>query len=275
MAIKQFEKQEACSTRDGTYSTKLWSTKIDRKGKPGGYVSLPDAGTLRAAEVYDGGSRYKDCEVKCSSSSGTLQITCTDVPMQIRPSTPLSEKQKTANLVDHLQHYFTEENVPLEIATPKTDINYSSFCRFSGGDDVIIVSHNGPIVIGVPGIDEDEVTPLKDGDVAATSSIENKLATNSQSYSDTEKQLFANMHLSSTAALIPQLLDGKINPSKVDRMIAYGTILKPGTNIVALYKLVAPFNEETYIQIEYMNETIYWHALFDQVLQYTFRKLTV
>lgn len=146
MAIKQFEKQEACSTRDGTYSTKLWSTRIDRKRKPGGYVSLPDAGTLRAAEVYDGGSHYKDCKVKCSSSSGTLQITCIDVPMQKRPFTPLSKKQKTANLVDHLQHYFTEESVPLEVATPKIDINYSKFCRFSGGGDVTIVSRNGPTV---------------------------------------------------------------------------------------------------------------------------------
>ena len=31
VAIKQFEEQQACSTRDGTYSTKLWSTMIDRK----------------------------------------------------------------------------------------------------------------------------------------------------------------------------------------------------------------------------------------------------
>ena len=104
-------------------------------------------------------------------------------------------RKKTANLVHHLQHYFTEENVPLEIATPRKNISYSKFCRFSGGGDVSIISCNGPVVIGVPGIDQDEVTPLKDGDVATTSNIENKLATNSQSYSDTEQQLFANMHL--------------------------------------------------------------------------------
>lgn len=60
-------------------------------------------------------------------------------------------------------------------------------------------------MIGVPEMDQDEVTPLKDGDIATTSNIENKLTTNSQSYSDTEQQLFANMHLSSTEALISQL----------------------------------------------------------------------
>ena len=277
MACKQFEEQQACSTKNGTYSTKLWSTMIDRKRKPGGFVSLSDVGTLRAAEVYDGGSHYKYCKVKCSSSgNNTKQISYTDVPESERPSTPLSEKETTANLVDHLQHYFTKEGIRLEVATPEKNISYSKLCRFSGGGDVTIISCNGPIVIGVPGMDQDEVTPLKDGDVPTTSNIENKLATNPQSYSDTEEQLFANMHLSSTEALISQLLNGTIDPNKVDRMIAYVTILKPGTNVIALYKLVAPFNEETYVQIEYRRGTIYyWHALSDQVLQYTFRKLTL
>ena len=78
-------------------------------------------------------------------------------------------RKKTANLVDYLQHYFTEEKIPLEVATLKKNISYSKFCRFSGGGDVSIISCNGPIVIGVP---EDEVTPLKDGDVATTSNTE-------------------------------------------------------------------------------------------------------
>ena len=43
------------------------------------------------------------------------------------------------------------------------------------------------------------------------------------------------MHLSSMEALVSQLLDGTIDPNEVDRMIAYGTILKPGANVVALY----------------------------------------
>ena len=80
-------------------------------------MSLPDAGTLRAAEVCDGGSHYKDCEVKCTSSGTSIQITYTDVSELERPSTPLSEKEKTANLVYYLQHYFTKEKIPLEVAT--------------------------------------------------------------------------------------------------------------------------------------------------------------
>ena len=42
-------------------------------------------------------------------------------------------------------------------------------------------------------------------------------------------------------ALISRLLDGTVDPNKVDCMIVYVTILKPGVNVVALYKLVAPF----------------------------------
>lgn len=47
-------------------------------------------------------------------------------------------------------------------------------------------------------------------------------------------------------ALISTLQEGAFD---TDCMIAYGTILKPGANVVALYKLAAPFNKETYIQI--------------------------
>ena len=106
MAIKQFEEEEACSTRDGKYSMKLWSTMIDSKWKPGGFVSLPDVGTLpstfmpvrcpavnsktpsdkvlflflRAAKVYDGGSHYKDCDVTCSFDDVTgIHLTYIDV----------------------------------------------------------------------------------------------------------------------------------------------------------------------------------------------------
>ena len=116
-------------------------------------------------------------------------------------------------------------------------------------------------MIGVPEMDQDEVTPLKDGDIATTSNIENKLTTNSQSYSDTEQQLFANMHLSSTETLISQLLDGTADPNTVDYVIAYGIILKPGTNVVTPYKLVALFNEKTYIQVKYKRKKLFFGTL--------------
>ena len=115
-----------------------------------------------------------------------MQISYTDVPGPERPSTPLSEKEKNGKSSAPPTALFYRGNVPLEIATPRKSISYSKFCRFSGGGDVSIISCNGPVVIGVPGMDQDEVTPLKDGDVATTSNIENKLATNSQLYSDTE-----------------------------------------------------------------------------------------
>ena len=58
-------------------------------------------------------------------------------------------------------------------------------------------------------------------------------------------------------------------------MISYGTILKPGCNLVVLYKLVAEFNSDTYIQIDYQVATMYWHNYFDRVLLYMFNKLQV
>ena len=58
----------------------------------------------------------------------------------------------------------TLNDIPLEIATQRKNISYSKFCRFSGGGDASIISYNGPVVIGVPGMDQDEVTPLKDGE---------------------------------------------------------------------------------------------------------------
>ena len=227
VAFKIFEKPEACSTRGGRYSFKLRESMINRRRKPSGYVSLPELGTLRAAEVYDGGSHYKNRKVMCSSSHGTVQLSYEEPPMPVRPSTPLSEKERTANLVDHLQQYFEKEGIPLEVVTQKKDVSYSNLCRFSGGGDVTLISRNGPLVIGVPTGDVDEVTPLKKGDMATTSSIENKLATNSQSYPDTEQQLFANMLLSSTEAFIARLLDGSVDPNEVNHVIAYGTIWNP------------------------------------------------
>ena len=94
-------------------------------------------------------------------------------------------------------------------------------------------------------------------------------------YIDTEEQLFANMHLSATQTMISALIKGDVDPNKAECLIAYGTILKPASNVVMLYKMVGVFNKETYIQIDYMINTIYWHIFFDRVLMYTFNKLCV
>ena len=77
MALKTVDTREACSK--GGYSTKLSNNVIDRKWKPHGYVSLTVPGTLRAAELYDGGSHYEDCKVKCSSSGIEVQISYQDI----------------------------------------------------------------------------------------------------------------------------------------------------------------------------------------------------
>ena len=122
--------------------------------------------------------------------------------------------------------------------------------------------------------EEEEVTPLKAGDVATTATIENKLATSSLSLEQTEKQLFANMFVSATQTVLSGLINGGLTSSSIERMVAYGTIMKPGTNLVLLYKLIAPFNGDTYVQIDYRIQTIYWHYFFNRVLQYTFNKLS-
>ena len=75
-------------------------------------------------------------------------------------------------------------------------------------------------------------------------------------------QLFANMHLSITEKMVSGLLEGSFI-AEVKCMIAYGTILKPRSNIVALHKLVSEFNKPTYIQLEYMMSSIYWHVPFN------------
>ena len=43
-------------------------------------------------------------------------------------------------------------------------------------------------------VDDEMITPLKEGDVSTTTNVENKVATNTMSYVDTEEQLLANMH---------------------------------------------------------------------------------
>ena len=123
------------------------------------------------------------------------------------------------------------------------------YLRFSGGGDITITSCAGPVVLGgTTTEDQDEVIPLKDGDCATSCSIENKQPTNTQKYDDVEFQLLANMHLSASECLATALMKGSIDPDEVKKTIAYGTILKPGTNMVALYKLVSPFNEPSNIQ---------------------------
>lgn len=147
---------------------------------------------------------------------------------------------------------------------------------FWGGGDVHIISKDGVMVIGGTVLDdeeEEEVTPLKTGDVATTATIENKLATSSLSHEQTEKQLFANMFVSATQAVVSGLINGGLTSSSIERVVAYGTIMKPGTNLVSLYKLIAPFNGVTYVQVDYRIKTIYWHYFFNRVLQYTFNKL--
>ena len=69
------------------------------------------------------------------------------------------------------------------------------------------------------------------------------------------------------------IIRGEIDPSRIKRVIAYRSVLKPGANIVALYKLVAEFNKETYVQMDYCVETIHWHSVFDSILLYTFNPL--
>ena len=63
----------------------------------------------------------------------------------------------------------------------------------------------------------------------------------------------ANMHLSASEAMITGLVSGRIDPVETKRMNTYGTIWR---NLVTLYKLVAEFNKETYIQVDYDVETI-------------------
>ena len=58
-------------------------------------------------------------------------------------------------------------------------------------------------------------------------------------------------------------------------MVAFGTVLKPENNVVAMYKLVAGLNEATYIQMDYRMVSIYWHHIFDKVLLYMLNRLCV
>ena len=76
--------------------------------------------------------------------------------------------------------------------------------------------------------DEEEVTPLKAGDVATTATIENKLATSSLSHEQTEKQLFANMFVSATQAIVSGLLSGRLTSSSIEKANNYETWHKLG-----------------------------------------------
>lgn len=177
--------------------------------------------------------------------------------------------------MDHLKKYISEEKLPLCFNDHTAIVNSDDLCRFCDGGNVTLLSNKGSVVIGGTVINEEEITPLKKGDLPTTTNIENKLPTNPTSYKHAEKQLFANMHLSAAQTMISGLIKGDIDPDKVERILSYGAILKPGCNLVALYKLIAVFNQKTYIQIDYniMIQTIYWHTFFDHVLLYTFNKL--
>lgn len=269
LAFYYFLNQEACSSL-GRTSSSLHDRLIDQKND--GYVILPDADTLRAAEVYDGGEKYGSSYVRIDNASGRMHMTCDMISELGRAHTPPNELSRTNTLTKHLQEFIQEKGLPLTLE-PVHKVS-QHLCIFSGGGDLSVISSNGCVVIGGTVTDEDLVTPLKEGDVATTANLENNVATNPQCYEDCEQQLFANMHLSATNALIAQLIDGTITPKEIERVIAYGTILKPGTNYVALYKLVAPFNKETYIQLDFAVQCLYWHPFFDRVLVYAFNKLS-
>lgn len=82
------------------------------------------------------------------------------------------------------------------------------------------------------------------------------------------------MYLSASHILINGLVSGDVDPAQINRIISYGTILKPGCNLVVLYKMVAEFNCATYVQIDYQVSTIYWHNFFDRVLLYMLYRIT-
>ena len=255
-----FLAQEACFSL-GDNSILLLDRLQDRKRQKDGYVQLPSNGQLRAAEVYEGGTTYNAIDVKLDDSDGKLHVHM-DIPREARISyTPPTEEIRTGHLVQHLRWFIEDKKLPLVVNPTRGIVKKVSV--FSGGGDVSITSSHGCVVIGGTdmAMDEDDVTPLKEGDVATTTTIENKIAINSRSYMyhNCEQQLFANMHLSATHALVNQLFDGSIKPSQVERIVAYGSILKPGFNSVALYTLVAPCNSKTYVQVDYCVHTIYWH----------------
>ena len=269
LAFCCFQDQEAFSSL-GRHLQKLKDTLIDR-ARPW-YVELPDAGTLRAAEVFDGGEEYCDTDVQMEVASNKVCFSYDLIANPWRPRTPPGEKERTEELVRHLQKFITEKNLPLTLEPPAH--SSKSLCIFSGGGDVTIMSSTGCVVIGGTVTDEDLVTPLKEGDVATTSNLENKVPTNPQGYLHCQQQLFANMHLSASMAIISQLLKGTISPNVIERIVSYGTVLKPSVNHVALYKLVAPCNGNTYVQIDYSVQSLYWHPFFDRILLYTFNKLS-
>ena len=101
-----FTSQEVYSSH-GKYSQKLRATMIDR-ARRSGYVTLPGSGNHRAAEVYNGGPQYKYSNVYTTSvisDKDAVKLKNTDVPRPARPATPLSEKDRTENLIEYLEDY--------------------------------------------------------------------------------------------------------------------------------------------------------------------------
>ena len=99
----------------------------------------------------------------------------------------------------------------------------------------------------------------------------NKHPVNTKSYDDTEMQLFANLHLSASQFIVTGLVEQSLSTIDII-MMAYGLVLKPASNQVILYKLVAEFNKPTYIQIE---SGLFWRVHFNRALRYTFDKLMI
>ena len=278
--ISIFENLEGCSSH-GRYAKRLMSTLQDRERSCGRYVTLPfSIGKMMAAEVFDGGSIYGDtcssysCKPKEGGTEIELKLFIKDPKVPARPSTPLSEGQRTTLVTQHLRKVLPKEHPSLSLDVSFDQGNLKGTCRFSGRGDLTIMSKKGPIVIGgtQTSMTEDD-SPDAKGDCPSTSNVEAKLATNTQSFCESEMQLFANMHLSATYAVVTALLAGKVNPHKIERLIAYGTILKPSSGFCRLYKLLAPCNRETHIKLQYSSTTVYWHPVFNRILKYMCLKL--
>ena len=94
LAFYCFQSREACSSL-GKHSKQLLNTLIDQVKD--GYVTLPDAGTLRAAEVFDGGEEYCGTDVQMEVTSNKVCVSCDLIAKPWRPYTPPSEKQRTAD----------------------------------------------------------------------------------------------------------------------------------------------------------------------------------
>ena len=150
---------------------------------------MPETNNLRATEVFDGGVDFEDVDKQCTSDGDMVQVTYKMMLLELKnPQTLPSEQQ---NIVGILQKFILME----QTLTPMREVYLSKICRFSGSGDVTVYSSDGIVVIGGTYTDNEETTPLKEGDVATTT---NKSPTNPATYKTTEKQLFAKMHLSAS-----------------------------------------------------------------------------